>query len=188
LPTWSNSQNQALIDPTFSGGPELAPERKIVAQTSFTLELKTTKLPAFRGEQGYWAQYEALEADGVTDMVLTPHLDVRKINTGPWIVDLQMHFDPEEFPREKYGLPYTDGQLEAEVAKHMDRVFPSSQFGSPRYTEQGMQADGLISMEYGKPFLNGLSNSSAHFKISLLTHPLVENLFYPPDFPFSSLA
>jgi hypothetical protein len=145
-------------------------------KTDFSIHFKPVTLSAFGGKQGHWANYPEIKKAGITSLTVTPILQARWISSDLVAVDLDMHFDEKAFPENKFGMVYGDGQFETSVESFMARVFPEDEFGSPGYTEQGMQGEAYVSMEYGSGFYEAFAGTSAHFRLELREEPLIEDM------------
>jgi hypothetical protein len=101
---------------------------------------------------GLWANYEALAKAGITTLTVRPEmeiLDFSYFEEEPPETDrkLALHFDPTVWDTSKYGLIYTDPVFEDAFEKWFHSLGFPPEYGSPHYTEQGMQGDDHVSME-----------------------------------------
>ena len=65
--------------------------------------------------------------------------------------ELRAYFSKKSWDTEKHGLIYTDKQFMKEFRKHMIKSgVPKKVAYDIDYTEQGMQGDDYVSMEYGE--------------------------------------
>jgi len=85
---------------------------------------------------------------------------VTKVKYGKWDgKELCLYFNKKSWDVEKYGLIYTDRRFINDFRKYLiSKGIPKKAAIDIDYTEQGMQGDDYVSLEYGKTFQNYLIN------------------------------
>lgn len=122
--------------------------------TLFTITFPTMAFPISprnATKLGHWTHYQKAWDDNKTTLTVTPRLEVRKLTDFPPTLiyrDLNLFFEPKDWDVARYGLIYTDPVFEEAVITWWQNTckFPES-YGTPFYTEQGMQTDDTVSME-----------------------------------------
>lgn len=134
--------------------------RSLIHGLSITLDCLT--LPAFGGmKTSYWADYAALERDGISELRVRPVITGEVIGQTQYL-HIHCHFPEGSSFHSTYGFVYGDDQFEDEIDAHIRAVFEApGETEWVRYTEQGQQRDQYISLE-GTPamvgHMGGLSN------------------------------
>lgn len=114
----------------------------------------TFPVGTYAHEQGYWTHYENLRKDGIRSIMVRPHIilwgDVDTPHDPTIFCDLHMVFDPAVWNTSIYGLIYTDPTFEEAVQAWAQTfgLHTTAHLHSPSYTEQGMQTDDYVSMEF----------------------------------------
>lgn len=124
-----------------------------------SLTLARMRYPAFTKGGSLWCNYKAMAEDKITSITGTLHLTRSSLRIDHFLVNVL--FDPEEFDVAKYGLPYCDEELEQSINDTLGRALGLKDFSKVSYTEQGMQARDLVSLE-AYNLLDTISSLSAH--------------------------
>ena len=159
----------------------LSPQQ-IARLDNCVITLKPVTLPAFGEGKGHWTNYDAVQADGITEITVEPCITGEALDGDTAYVDIRCTFDPEEFPSEKYNIVYGDAQFERALDAHIRKVFGIPQIGEEDgypdhmiiYTESGMQGDDEISSEARMPFRMHLASLSNHALLNLTKSDQIE--------------
>lgn len=131
-------------------------------------------VPAFGGKKGYWTDYEAVERDGLDRITVRPRVIGRDLGDGYAAIDVDCHFDPATFPKERYNIVYGDGQFEDAVSDMVKSILGVPQLPDIHYTEAGMQGDDFISMEVADDWIAQFSALTDRDLTALTRVPVIE--------------
>jgi hypothetical protein len=132
------------------------------------------EIKAFNKCHGYWSKYAQIQKDGLTTLTVTPELRAYRPSGTMCFVRVDCLFDETAFPEETYGMVYGDEEFEDEIGLKFNEIF--SMDLNLSYTEQGMQEEGLISMEVPSEPAETLYNLSNHQIIKLANHPAIREM------------
>jgi hypothetical protein len=124
---------------------------------------------------GMWTNYDTLLEEKIKTITVTPELiiqDFSDYQANAILKNINLHFDPLIWQTNKHGLIYTDLVFENKFQDiwHSIYKFPRS-YGTPSYTEQGMQTKTFVSMETRATYTHTnwwAGFESAHQAVSLL--------------------
>ena len=116
----------------------------------FTLTFAPIEVPVGGTPTSHWLAYEKLAERGITHITVTPRLTsdiVSFSDENTTYLSLDLDFDDTLWTPD-LGLVYGDDAFEKAIQEWANAIGLTALFGAPSYTEQGMQGETYISMEF----------------------------------------
>jgi hypothetical protein len=145
---------------------------------TLSISLAPIAVGAFGKRTSYWANYDAIEHDGIHEVSVRTQIIGETIGSSNYL-HVNCYFEEGKNLHEHYGLVYGDDQFEAGISAYIQSILDiPTQDIMITYTEAGMQGEDYISLEGNTELIQHITSLSKHRLLSLIKSGNVQTIRY----------